>query len=93
MWSNLAPSVEANRIQDETDGYEQLANLEQEDLDAESTIHQQSSGSLITELRAQYQSEAIKEEITPEEYRRMMRQLNRKQLNFTEIGARRLLLL
>ena len=82
--SNLAPSVEANRIQDETDGFEQLTNLEQEDLDAESTIHQQSSGSLITELQARYQSEAIKEEIPPEEYRMMMRQLNRKQLHIVK---------
>ena len=84
MWSNLAPSVKANRIQDEADGYEQLTNLEQEDLDAESTIHQQSSGSLITELHAWYQSEAIKEEIPPEEYRMMMPQLNRKQLHIVK---------
>ena len=57
---------------------QQLTNLGQEDLDAESTLHQQSSGSLITELHARYESEAIKEEIPAEEYRMMMQQLNKK---------------
>ena len=35
-------------------------------------------------MHARYQSEAIKEEIPPEEYRMMMRQLNRKQLHIVK---------
>ena len=44
-------------------------------------MDQQSSGSLVAELHARYESEALKEEIPPEEYRSMIRNLNKKQLH------------
>ena len=80
VWLILAPTAEENRMQEEADGHEQLTNLDQEDLDANSTMDQQSSGSFVAELHARYEGEAMRDKIPPEEYRTMMRQLNRKQL-------------
>ena len=80
LWSNIAPTAEENRIQEEADGYEELTNVDQDDLDANSNMDQQSSGSLVAELHTRYESEALKEEIPPEEYRSMIRNLNKKQL-------------
>ena len=81
LWSNIAPTAEQNRIQKQADGYEELTNVDQDDLDANSNMDQQSSGSLVAELHARYESEALKEEIPPDEYRSMIRNLNKKQLH------------
>ena len=44
-------------------------------------MNQQSSGSLVAKLHARYEAEALKEEIPPEEYRSMIRNLNKKHLH------------
>jgi len=80
VWSNIAPSIEESRGQEEADGHEQLTNHDEEDLNANCTINEQATASLVAELHTRYETEANKEELPAEEYRTMMRQLNKKQL-------------
>ena len=54
LWSNIAPTAEQNRKQEQADGYEELTNVDQDDLHANSNMDQQSSGSLVAELHARY---------------------------------------
>ena len=47
MWSTIAPTSEESRLQEEEEGYEQLTNLEVEDIQASSTLSTQPTGSLL----------------------------------------------
>ena len=81
MWSTIAPRSEESRLQ-EVEGYEQPTNLEEEDIQASSTLSTQPTGSFVAQLHARYEAEANKQELPAEEYRAMMRLLNEKQFKF-----------
>ena len=81
VWSGIAPTTEQNRVQEEQEGSEQITNLEEEDLQTNSTLNEQPPGSFVAELHARYEAEANKEELPPEEYRALVRVLNAKQLS------------
>ena len=82
MWSTIAPTSEESRLQEEEEGYEQLTNLEEEDIQGSSTLSTQPTGSFVAQLHARYEAEANKQELPAEEYRAMMRLLNEKQFKF-----------
>ena len=84
IWSTIAPTSEQNRLQEE-EGYEQLTNLEEEDLQALST---QRPGSIVAQLHARYKAEAYKQQLPAEQYRGMMRVLNEKQLKIVKFDRR-----
>ena len=76
----IAPRSEESRLQEEEEGYEQLTNLEEEDIQGSSTLSTQPTGSFVAQLHARYEAEANKQELPTEEYRAMMRLLNEKQI-------------
>ena len=92
MWSTIAPTSEESRLQEEEEGYEQLTDLEEEDMQASSTLSTQPTGSFVAQLQARYEAEANKLELPAEEYRAMMRLLNDKQLKTIDVGANKQLL-
>ena len=50
MWSTIAPRSEESRLQEEEEGYEQLTNLEEEDIQASSTLSTQPTGSFVAQI-------------------------------------------
>ena len=79
MWETIAPTFEENCLREK--GFEQLTNLEDEDIQANSHLNTQAAGSFVEQLHARYEAEAHKQELPAEEYWAMMRQLNDKQIN------------
>ena len=79
MWDTIAPTSEENQLR-EQEGFEQLTNVEDEGIQANSDLDTQAAGSFVEQLHAIYDAEAQKQELPAEEYRVMMRQLNDRQL-------------
>ena len=87
-WDTIAPTSEENRLPKQEEGFEQLTNLEDEDIQANLDLDTQAAGSFVEQLHARYDAEAHKQELPAEEYRAMMRQLNDKQLEIVKFHRR-----
>ena len=74
MWDQLAPSTEESRVRSQEEGEESLTNTDQQDLTENSRILERGNAVI-----GRYESAANMKEIPPDEYRRMMRELNNNQ--------------
>ena len=74
MWDQLAPSTEESRVRSQEDSEESLTNTDQQDLTENSRILERGNAVI-----GRYESAANMKEIPPDEYRRLIRELNNKQ--------------
>ena len=76
VWSQIAPTTEQLRAQSVADGAESLTEVSQEDLQNNANLL---TSSIPGHLNVRFESAANKQEIPPDEYRKLLRGLNEKQ--------------
>ena len=84
-WDQLAPGTEDQQARDHAQGVEDLTTIEQEDLNANAELFQRNR---TTPLLQRFTSESTNQLMSPEEYRRKMRQLNAKQRQIVDYHRR-----
>ena len=77
LWAGIAPNTEENRLNALREGEEMLTNLNQDDINDNNALLTNVSSS--TNILQRYESACNIDVLSPEEYRKMMRQLNKKQ--------------
>ena len=77
LWAGIAPNTEENRLNALREGEEMLTNLNQDDINDNNALLTNVSSS--TNVFQRYESACNTDVLSPEEYRKMMRQLNKKQ--------------
>ena len=78
-WPNIAPGAEHANLQDVNEGVEVVRDIDQDDLEANAEMFETPGCGQASELVARYQAEADRELISPSDYRKMVRGLNKKQ--------------
>jgi hypothetical protein len=80
LWADVAPNTENNRLNELQEGEETLTTLNQDDINDNNSLFTNVSSS--SNILQRYESACNSDIIPPEEYRKMMRQLNKKQKQF-----------
>ena len=77
LWAGIAPNTEENRLNALREGEKMLTNLNQDDINDNNALLTNVSSS--TNILQRYESACNTDVLLPEEYRKVMRQLNKKQ--------------
>ena len=76
LWSQIAPSTEDNRSRSLAEGSESLTEVSQEDLQDNANLL---TSTTVASLHVRFESAANRQEIPPDQYRQLLRELNVKQ--------------
>ena len=83
IWDEIAPSTEEGRSRALEEGSEVLTEITQEDIQANSDLH-----NVPQSLCVRFEAAANKEEIPPDQYRQLMRGLNSRQKDIVMFNRR-----
>ena len=84
-WDQVAPGASEQQARHQAEGIEEMQNIEQEDLDANTQLFQQQQ---TAPLLQRFRAETNRELLSPDQYRTLMRGLNSKQRQIVNFHRR-----